>query len=320
MIGTGNKACSRGAAAVSLGAALALLSLGAARAASKIPLPKPPPRCDRAHFRVVLDVGHSADAPGAISARGKSEYGFNLRLAKQVDRSLIDAGFDSTVLMVTGGNARRTLYLRMAHANRLSADLLLSIHHDSVPDKFYKKWEFDGEPHVYNDQFKGYSIFVSDGNAESKASLEFGSLLGNELRARGLTYTPHYTEAFMGHNRHKLLDDKAGVYRYDRLFVLRRSRMPAVLLEAGSIVNRDEELALATPVRQQLIGAAVVDAVDTFCLAQARSPTQVTRQATQQATQSAMSARHARHGRHLREREAQAAPTPYRYRPGATAP
>ena len=257
---------------------------------------------------MVLDVGHSADAPGAISARGKSEYGFNLRLANRIDRSLLDAGFDKTVLMVTGGNAKRTLYLRMAHANRLSADLLLSIHHDSVPDRFYKKWEFNGEPHIYNDRFKGYSIFVSDRNAESRASLAFGSMLGNALRARGLQYTPHYTEAFMGHNRHKLLDDQAGVYRYDTLFVLRRSRMPAALLEAGSIVNRDEELMMATPERQRLIGAAVVDAVDTFCLAQARNPPQV--------TQSAKSVRHFRR-RHQHTHEVDAALSPLPRRLGA---
>ncbi len=315
MIGAWGKACSGAFVAAALAAALALLAPGAARAASDIPLPKPAPKCDRGHFRVVLDVGHSADAPGAISARGKSEYGFNLRLAKEIDRALIDAGFDETVLMVTGGNAKRTLYLRMARANRLSADLLLSIHHDSVPDKFYKHWEFDGAPHVYNDEFKGYSIFVSDDNGEPKASLAFGSMLGDRLRARGLGYTPHYTEAFMGHNRHKLLDDKGGVYRYDTLFVLKKSRMPAALLEAGSIVNRDEELVMATPARQQLIGAAVVDAVDAFCMAQARSPVQVAHHKTQPVTQSAKRARHARGGG-PRRREAAAVLTPSGYRPG----
>lgn len=76
--------------------------------------------------------------------------------------------------------------------------------------------------------------------------------------ARGLKYAPRYTKVFMGHNRHKALDDQAGVYQYDALFVLTRIRMPAASLEAGSMVNRDEELALAMPARQKLIGAAVV--------------------------------------------------------------
>jgi hypothetical protein len=47
--------------------------------------------------------------------------------------------------------------------------------------------------------------------------------------------------------------------------VLRTTQMPAVLLEAGSIINRAEELALSAPERQSLISAAVVGAVDGFC-------------------------------------------------------
>src|SRR5262245_34211747 len=40
--------------------------------------------CNLNRFRVVLDVGHSIDAPGARSARGIPEYQFNLLLAEQV--------------------------------------------------------------------------------------------------------------------------------------------------------------------------------------------------------------------------------------------
>jgi hypothetical protein len=54
--------------------------------------------------------------------------------------------------------------------------------------------------------------------------------------------------------------------------VLKKTQMPAVLLEAGSIANRDEELVVTSPERQQLISAAVVDAVDSFCVAQSHKP------------------------------------------------
>jgi len=93
----------------------------------------------------------------------------------------------------------------------------------------------------------------------------FGQLLGDQLKARGLQYTPHYIEKFMGHRQRLLVDAKVGVYRYDQLIVLRTTQMPAVLLEAGSIINRDEELVMNSPERQSLIGAAVTDAVDGFC-------------------------------------------------------
>lgn len=226
--------------------------------------------CDRAAFRVILDVGHTLDAPGAMSARGVPEYEFNLRLAKQIERNLGDAGFGGAVLLVSDGPGKRSLYARMARINRSPADLLLSIHHDSVPDSFLERWEFEGSQKNFSDRFGGHSIFVSDGNGERKASLQFAKLLGHQLKARGLQYTSHYTEAIMGKYRRDLLDAEAGVYRYDKLFVLKMSRMPAALLEAGSIINRAEELLVGSPERQSLVGAAVTDAVESFCAA--RSP------------------------------------------------
>jgi N-acetylmuramoyl-L-alanine amidase len=71
----------------------------------------------------------------------------------------------------------------------------------------------------------------------------------------------------MGNRQRQLIDAEAGVYRYDQLIVLRKTRMPAVLLEAGSIVNREEELLLDSPERQALIAMAVTDAVEAFCAA-----------------------------------------------------
>ncbi|HET7805607.1 MAG TPA: N-acetylmuramoyl-L-alanine amidase [Pseudolabrys sp.] len=258
---------------VSLATLLSALPPGIARAEpTASPAKSDAASCVRPDFRVVLDVGHTARSPGAKSARGADEFDFNLRLARQIDQALLDAGFAKTVLMVTEGRANRSLYARVARANGLSANLLLSIHHDSVPDRFIERWEYNGKREAFSDRFKGHSIFVSDDNIDPKDSLLFGSMLGQQLKARGLQYTPHYTESFMGRWKRALLDAIAGVYRYDTLFVLKKAQMPAVLLEAGSIVNRDEELDMASPGRRQLISAAVVDAVDNFCVAQSNKP------------------------------------------------
>ena len=69
----------------------------------------------------------------------------------------------------------------------------------------------------------------------------------------------------MGRYRHELIDEEAGVYRYDHLIVLHTARMPAVLLEAGSIINRQEELELATSERRLMVAEAVTAAVEEFC-------------------------------------------------------
>ena len=85
--------------------------------------PPKPSTCDRSQFRLILDVGHTAEAPGAISARNVPEYDFNLRLAAHLKQSLIEDGFNKTVLLVTGGSARPSLFKRAAKANGLSANL-----------------------------------------------------------------------------------------------------------------------------------------------------------------------------------------------------
>src|SRR5258707_6710716 len=71
-----------------------LLFWGGAVAAGAQPRPPPPPPpvCDRAAFRTVLDVGHTLDVPGAKTARGSTEYDFNLRLAHPLDNDPRAAG------------------------------------------------------------------------------------------------------------------------------------------------------------------------------------------------------------------------------------
>jgi N-acetylmuramoyl-L-alanine amidase len=221
--------------------------------------------CARSAFRVVIDVGHTATSPGADSARGAPEYEFNLQLADVITQLLREAGFDKTVRLVTSGTRVTSLFERAASANHLKADLFISIHHDSVPDNLKETWQYDKKKRPYSDRFSGYAIFVSNHNVDAAGSLSFGRSLGQELQKRGLRYTPHYTFPLMGRYRHDLIDEEAGVYRYDHLIVLHSTRMPAVLLEAGSIINRLEELELAIPERRSTVAQAVTAAVEKFC-------------------------------------------------------
>jgi N-acetylmuramoyl-L-alanine amidase len=253
------------ATVVALGMHLSQGVLHPARGEPAAPATSGSPVCDHHKFRVVVDVGHTAGKPGAKSARGADEYDFNLRLAKEIEQKLIGAGFERTVLLITTETPRSALFKRASRAGAMGADLFLSIHHDSVPDKFLEKWQYEGATHGYSDRFPGHSIFISKDNPERARSLQFASMLGEALKARGLKYTHHYTEKFMGHRQRILVDAEAGVYRYDQLIVLRSTKMPAVLLEAGSIINRDEEVELNTPERRTLTAEAAADAVESFC-------------------------------------------------------
>lgn len=222
-------------------------------------------RCEPAKFRIALDVGHTAESEGATSARNVSEFSYNLRLARRIEEKLKAEGFTETKLLLTEGKAKRSLFKRVATASDLRADLLLSIHHDSVPTKFLEEWEFEGKKSRFSDRFSGYSVFVSRSNPDYRTSLAFAELIGKEMKAQGLDYAKQYSQPIMGRYQRELLNKETGVYRYDELIVLRKTQMAAVLLEAGSIINRDEELQMGSQERRDIISSGVASAMKEFC-------------------------------------------------------
>ena len=227
--------------------------------------------CKRASFKVLLDVGHTPDDPGAISAHGNPEYGYNLSLANLAMAQLIEAGFRQTTLLLVKGKGYGQLAQRAEIANRVAPDLLLSIHHDSTRERYISRWEFAGVERNYSDKFSGHSLFVSIKNRFYRQSVDFAKLLGRELASAGLQYTPQHAEDIPT-ARLPLIDAELGVYRYDNLVVLKDVRVPAVLFEAGLIINRKEELILNTPERRTLLAKAITNAALDYCKAHQAAP------------------------------------------------
>jgi N-acetylmuramoyl-L-alanine amidase len=234
------------------------------RAAAETAAARDAAACDPARFKIALDVGHTVENQGATSARGVKEYVFNLRLAQDMEAALKDAGFTQTHLFITHGATRAQLFTRVARANALAVDLFVSIHHNDVQEQFKSKWEYNGATYSYSDKYSGHSLFVSRENARFNDSLAFGRLLGAELKSRGLIYTRHHLEDVRGERR-ELLDPEGGVYRYDRLVVLMYTKVPALLVEAGIIVNRNDEPVLESPEYRAVFTSAMVAAVKQYC-------------------------------------------------------
>ena len=203
---------------------------------------------------MALDIGHSRASPGSTSARGVSEFEYNLRLAQQVSAALSGAGFTAQTMIGATG-AAIGLADRTALAKQAGAVLFLSLHHDSVQQHYLQTWDVDGKSQRYSTRFSGYSVFTSALNAQATASLAFAGLLAQGMRQQGMVPSLHHAEPIPGENR-PLLDARTGLYRFDQL---------AVLLEAAIIVNPDDELRVRSGEVGRRVSAAVVGAVREFC-------------------------------------------------------
>jgi N-acetylmuramoyl-L-alanine amidase len=128
------------------------------------------------------------------------------------------------------------------------AVLFVSIHHDSVRPELL--------PHA--DLYSGFSLFVSRLNPQLDKSIFCASAIGAELRAAGLEPSRYHAEPVFGENR-PYADWTNGVHYFDNLAVARSASMPAVLVEAGVIVNRHEEQRLRDPAMRERIARAIAE-------------------------------------------------------------
>ena len=201
---------------------------------------------------VAVDVGHFLEEPGATSARGRPEFEFNRELAVEIESAVRGSGLKTTLIGYDGFMSQLTR--RTAAA--AGTDFCLAVHHDSVQPYLIRTWEYDSVERRFNDDHAGFSLFVSRKNAAVKKSLACASAIGEALRAAGFVPSLYHADPIPGENK-PFADKRNGVHYYDNLIVLKTARSPAVLLEAGVIVNRDEELRMRSAETQRLVGGAV---------------------------------------------------------------
>jgi N-acetylmuramoyl-L-alanine amidase len=245
--------------------ALAILAAGIALIGPGVHAANPPGghQCNQSTFRIAIDVGHTKGASGATSARGRKEYDFNLQLANRVSTDLRDAGYAVTVVNVSG-IGKEQLAARTEIANSVSPALVLSLHHDAAQPRYYDSWIYNGRQLVFSDRFHGFSIFVSRLNRQYAESMRFAEYLSAALLGKGFTFSKHHAENIEGERR-EWADERHGIYYYDSLYLLKNATAPTVLLEAGVIVNRIEELTVGSDAGKAAIAAAILEAVQVYC-------------------------------------------------------
>jgi N-acetylmuramoyl-L-alanine amidase len=212
--------------------------------------------------RIALDVGHSASDTGTPSASGKTEYAFNRRFALELQRAgRSHQGRD--IFVIDAGSTGLTLQERTAEARRRAADLFVSIHHDSMADKYLMQEVVNGRKRAVSNAFQGFSVFVSAENGQYERSLNLARLIARQFKNVGMTQTLHHAEPIAGENR-RVIDWDLGIYEAP-FVVIKTAASPAVLLELGVLVNPKDEAKLERPAYRARMTRAILRAIDEFC-------------------------------------------------------
>jgi len=195
---------------------------------------------------IAVDVGHYAAEPGVISASGRPEFEYNLALALDVRTELENLQIQTRLIGEKGDYAALGQRTREAKG----ADLFVSIHHDSVKERLLPQ----------ADRFAGFSLFISRLNPFPRKSLACASAIGVRMRESGFVPSRYHADPVLGESR-PFADEANGVHYYDNLAVARSAPMPSVLVEAGVIVNREEDRRMLDPEVRRRIASAVAAGV-----------------------------------------------------------
>lgn len=212
--------------------------------------------------RVVIDAGHGGFDPGAVGKKGLKEKDVTLDLAKRLHERLKGEGQIKSFLTRTG-DYYMPLSARTVTANQFQADLFISIHINANENR---------KPSGSETYF--CSEKASSAEAAKVAALENSVLKYDEPYKKkqgyidieeilfkfeqGLNWSEsgEFAKAFQARFKKRLPLKSRGVHSAN-FYVLRRAKMPAILLETGFISNPDDEAKLERPAFREKIVDAV---------------------------------------------------------------
>lgn len=176
---------------------------------------------------IVIDAGHGGRDPGARSVTGKYEKDFNLLISHKLNDKLKALGYNTIMNRET--DKFIDLYERARVANENYADVFISIHANAHNNSSIAGVQMLYCP-AFNSELKG-----QDQHPFAKAIME-GVLETTGAQDRGIIQRP-------------------------RLVVLRETKMPAVLVEAGFLTNAAEEKLLFTEEYQNKVVDGIIKGV-----------------------------------------------------------
>jgi len=234
----------------------------------RIPFPNPPqpaqPRA-KSFKTIVIDPGHGGRDPGARGQRGTEEKDITLKVALKL-RDLLSHQRGIRVLMTRERDQFIELEDRAKFANAVEADLFVSIHVNSHPQRSVKGIEIYhfGEA---KDQRALEVAARENGTPLNSTGVGWEYLVADLLTAKKieesleLAWTAKEAMVTNLNGRYDLVDHGVKTAPF---YVLRFTSMPSILAEIAYISNSDEEDLLRTNRFPTRVAEALMEGVNTF--------------------------------------------------------
>lgn len=182
---------------------------------------------------ICVDPGHGGFQPGAIGCSGVSEATINLAISQKL-RALLEAE-GARVVMTRMTDVDLDLNQRVELAKSAGADILLSVHNNSLPDGRNPLTEHGSSTYWYHPQSTEFARYLDDALVET---LGFGDVGA----------------------------------RYQNLALTRPTHMLAVLNEVGFMINPDEYAQLIQPAVQEKAARAIVTGLKRYLGGKSTTP------------------------------------------------
>jgi N-acetylmuramoyl-L-alanine amidase len=209
---------------------------------------------------VVLDPGHGGKDSGALGHGGAREKTIALQLSKAVEKILEKDGVDA--VLTRDDDSFLSLEERTARANRLDADIFVSIHanaHDDDSIEGIETYYLD----VTNNRYALRLAAVENKVREERVSeiqLALAELSSRLFTEESSELAKSIQSRLVATSRKVRQTRDLGV-KSSLFYVLLGTRMPAVLVEAGFISHPKEQAALASAAHQAKLARAIADGI-----------------------------------------------------------
>ena len=205
---------------------------------------------------ISVDIGHYIQSPGTISAYGDYEFYYNKALAQFVAQSFQQNGYSVNLIGFNGDAKDLVQRARLADGSQM----FVSIHHDAVQAQDLSQWDYQGKTFPYNNKIRGFGVFVSSKNPYFQQSLQCAKLVAENLIKTGFIPNYYHNQAIPNEGK-RLFFAGLPVYQYDNLIVLKGAQVPAILIEAGVLTNREEAKWIAQDNVRQAFANTVAQSV-----------------------------------------------------------